>query len=97
MRTMLKVQVPVEAGNASIKSGALPRVIGQTLDRLKPEAAYFFTENGLRTALMVFDMKDPSDIPGIAEPFFMELNGAVTFVPVMNADDLKRGLEKAGG
>ena len=60
---------------------------------LKPEAAYFYPENGKRACLMVFDMKDPSQIPVIAERFFMELNAEVTLTPVMNADDLKKGLE----
>jgi hypothetical protein len=44
---------------------------------------------------MVFDMKDASSIPVVAEPFFMGLNADVQFTPVMNADDLKAGLEKA--
>jgi hypothetical protein len=44
---------------------------------------------------MVFDLKDPSEIPGIAEPFFMHLNAKVDFCPVMNAEDLQKGLEAA--
>ncbi len=43
---------------------------------------------------MVFDLKDSSDLPRIAEPFFMGLNATVEFTPVMNADDLKAGLGK---
>lgn len=42
---------------------------------------------------MVFDMKDPSEMPVIAEPFFTELNAKVDFCPVMNADDLQKGLK----
>ena len=95
MRTMVKVSFPVETSNRAIKDGGLPKVIMSAMDTLKPEAAYFFTENGKRTALMVFDMKDPSDIPSVAEPFFMNLDAEVSFTPVMNANDLKVGLEKA--
>ncbi len=39
------------------------------MNKLKPEAAYFLPEHGLRSAIMFFDMKDASEIPGIAEPF----------------------------
>jgi hypothetical protein len=97
MRTMLKVSIPVEAGNRAIKDGSLPRIVGEALENLKPEAAYFFADNGKRTALMVFDMKDASEIPAIAERFFMGLDAEVDYRPVMNAEDLKKGLEKATG
>ena len=95
MRTMLKASFPVEAANKAIKDGSLPKIIGSTMDELRPESAYFYAENGKRTCVMVFDMKDVSQIPVIAEPFFMGLNADVQFTPVMNADDLKAGLERA--
>ena len=94
MRMMMKITMPVKAGNAAIKDGSLPKIMGETLERLKPEAAYFLSENGLRTAIMIIDMKDPADIPSLAEPFFQGLNAGVVFSPVMNADDLKKGLSK---
>lgn len=95
MRTLLRVTIPVEAGNESIKSGTLPQTLQATLDTLKPEAAYFFTQNGKRSAFIFFDLKDPSDIPGIAEPLFMGFNAEIEFTPVMNEADLKAGLGRA--
>lgn len=95
MRTMLKVQMSVEKGSQALQNGTLPKVMNGFMQEFKPEAAYFFPENGKRTCLMVFDMKDPSQIPLIVERFFMELNAEVTLTPVMNADDLKKGLEAA--
>lgn len=93
MRTMLRVQMSVEKGNQAIQSGKLPQVMSGIMGELKPEAAYFYPENGKRACLMVFDMKDASQIPVIAERFFHELNAEVTLTPVMNAEDLKKGLE----
>ncbi|WP_212005113.1 hypothetical protein [Chitinophaga sp. HK235] len=94
MRTLLRVSCDVVASNNALKNGKLPEVIKSTMDKLKPEASYFFADGGRRSMLMVFDMKDPSDIPGIAEPFFMELNAEVEFQPVMNAEELQKGLSK---
>jgi hypothetical protein len=37
-------------------------------------------------------MKEPAQMPSIAEPFFQELGANVTFTPAMNADDVMRGL-----
>ena len=94
MRMMLKVSIPVEPGNTAVKDGSLKKVIGESLERLKPEAAYFLAEDGRRTAIMVFDLADQSEIPSIAEPFFLAFNASVSIAPVMNADDLAKGLEK---
>jgi hypothetical protein len=94
MRMMLKVSMPVEAGNAAVKNGSLKKIIGETIERLKPEAAYFLADNGMRTAIMVFDLSDQSEIPSIAEPFFVGFNAGVSIVPVMNAADLEKGLQK---
>ena len=94
MRTLITVSIPTDAGTTAVQSGALPKIMGEALERLKPEAAYFSTINGLRTALIVFDIKDSSEMPMIAEPFFAGFNAAVTFSPVMTPDDLKAGLGK---
>jgi hypothetical protein len=93
MRMMLRWTVPVERGNEAIKDGSLSQTIEALLEELKPEAAYFWPENGERGGMLVFDMADPSQIPQIAEPLFLKLDAAVDFAPVMNADDLKKALE----
>ena len=96
MRTMIRVTIPVEMGNTTIKNGQLPKVMGSFVERWKPEAAYFYADNlGRRTGSFVIDLPDSSDIPSIAEPFFQELGASVELTPVMNAEDLKKGLEKA--
>ena len=93
MRMMLRWTVPVERGNETIKDGTLSQTIESLIDELKPEAAYFWPENGERGGMMVFDMADPAQIPQIAEPLFLNVDAAVDFAPVMNADDLKKALE----
>jgi hypothetical protein len=95
MRMMLKIVIPTETGNQAIKDGSLHKIFEATMSNLKPEAAYFVAEHGLRSAMMFFDMKDASDIPAIAEPLFAGLNARIQLLPVMNAEDLKRGLDVA--
>jgi hypothetical protein len=89
---MLRISIPASSGNKSIQDGSLPRIIQNALETLKPESAYFFPEDGKRTALMVFDLKDPTQIPVVAEPFFMGFDAEVKMIPVMNAQDLQAGL-----
>lgn len=93
MRMMIRWKVPAEQGNLTVKSGTMTKVLESMLRNLKPEAAYFHAEGGLRGGTMVFEMADPSEIAQIAEPLFQELNAQIDLLPVMNAEDLRRALE----
>jgi hypothetical protein len=90
----MKVQIPTAAGNAAIKDGTLPQIMGKALDALNAEAAYFTSEDGMRTGL-IFDLADSTGIPPAAEPFFMGLDAKIAFAPVMNADEMRAGVGKA--
>ena len=90
MRVLLKVSIPMETGNAAMKDGSFGPKLKSILDQLKPEAAYFIEEHGLRTGMIVADLPDPSGIPAIAEPFFLAFNARVSIHPAMVAADLER-------
>ena len=96
MRTMLRWTMPVERGNMAVADGSLAKAFEQLFEMIKPEATYFYPENGKRAALVVFDMADPSEIAGIAEHLFSSLDADLSFTPVMNGDDLQKGLAKLG-
>ena len=97
MRTMMKIQIDTEAGSRAIEDGSLPQLMQQTLGTLRPEAAYFGPEHGIRTAFIVFDLQDPSQLPSLSEPLFSKLNATVEMFPVMDQADLQKGLEQLGG
>jgi hypothetical protein len=102
---LLRVSIPVETGNAAIKAGTLSSTISKIVADLKPEAAYFMADdNGQRSGSIVFDMKDTSQIPSIAEPWFLAFNAKISMRPVMSPQDLEAAgpafasaVEKFGG
>jgi hypothetical protein len=98
MRCLLKVSMPTETGNERVMNGSLASTIESILNDLKPEAAYFAEDQGARTGFIVCNVKDESEIPAIAEPWFLALNARVEFHPCMTMADLKKaepGFEKA--
>ena len=65
---------------------------------MKPEATYFTDENGQRTGYLFFELKDSSQIPEMAAPWFLAFNARVEMHPGMTAEDLKKaaaGMERA--
>jgi hypothetical protein len=96
MRMMMKVSIGTEAGNRAAKDGRIGKILSATGEKLRPESAYFTSINGKRTAMFFFDMTDSSTMPTIAEQLFQELDAEVELTPVMNVEDLKKGLAAAG-
>jgi len=94
MRMMLRFTCPVDKGNAAINDGSLGGIMESVLGELKPEAAYFTPLDGKRGGMLFFDITDPSQIIEAVEPLFLNLNASIEIVPVMNGDDLRKGLGK---
>ena len=78
-----------DAWSGIVAPKAVPMPI---IRKLNAEASYFVAQDGLRCALIFFDMKESSELPAIAEPLFKGLNAEIEVIPAMNADDLKKGL-----
>ena len=92
MRFLVKARMDVEAANALASAGKLGSTIQSILEDLKPEAAYFVADEGQRTAYLFLDMQDPSQLPAVAEPWFLAFNADIEAQPAMVPADL----EKAG-
>ena len=73
--------------------GTLGTSTQKMLQEMKAEAAYFTAMSSCeRGGFVVFDLQDPSQIPAVAEPFFLAFNARVWFCSVMNAQDIANAL-----
>jgi hypothetical protein len=97
MRMLVQVKMPHEPFNTAVRDGSAAQKMKRILDETKPEAAYFTEFGGLRTAILIVDVADPSKIPGIAEPWFLTFNAEVELHAAMSPEDLARaGLDALG-
>ena len=94
MRCIVHVSIPVQKFNEVARKGDAGRKIAAILDDLKPEAAYFTSQEGKRGGYLIVELSSASEIPRIAEPWFLTFDAAVEIMPVMTPEDLqKAGLE----
>ena len=97
MRMLLNVEFPHEPFNALVRSGKAGPLLGKILDAIKPEAAYFTEQDGMRGGIFLVNVQQASDVPTFAEPFFLQLQANCRFRIVMSPEDLKKaGLEELG-
>ena len=71
----------------------MAQLFKKILADLKPEAVYFTDDNGQRTGFIFLEMQDASQIPSIAEPWFLAFNAGIEIHPVMIPEDLARAGE----
>ena len=95
MKMMLRVIIDATKGSEAIKSGAWQKAIGGLIEKIKPEAIYFASENGKRAGYIVFDMKSANQQVEVAEPLF-DLGAEIYLAPCMSPEDLQAGFAAAG-
>jgi hypothetical protein len=90
MRMLMHVQFPPEPFNTAVRDGSVGPKIQKILAAIKPEATYFTEQNGRRGGTLVVNLNDSSDIPKLAEPWFLTFNAEVQFRIAMTPEDLGR-------
>ena len=97
MRMLIDLDFPLEPFNSYVRDGTAGERIGKILEDLKPEVVYFTEQEGQRGRIMILDVASPSDIPSIAEPFFLTFEAEVRFRVCMSPEDLgNAGLDELG-
>ncbi len=97
MRILMQVKFPIEPFNSYVKDGSIGVKMQKIMADLKPEAAYFTELEGHRGGIIVVNMDNASQVPALAEPWFLTFNARVEFKVAMTPEDLGHaGLEALG-
>lgn len=88
MRMMILVECPLEPFNTMVRDGSAGPTMMKILDDTKPETAYFGEREGKRGGILIVDVAKPSDVPRLAEPWFLKFNASVEFRVCMLPQDL---------
>ena len=78
MKMLMHVRFPLEPFNAAVRDGSAGQKLQKILEAIKPDATYFTAGNGQRGGTFVVNVDDPSDIPALAEPFFLTFDASVS-------------------
>ena len=97
MRCMVKFWIPGSEGNALVQTGKIGKVFKSLMDDYKPETVYFFPDEGVRSGFMILNVREQSEFIKIAESFWFGLRAEITVTPVMNGEDLEKGLTGIDG
>ena len=94
MRFLIRARVPTEAGNKMVQDPDFMKKLEEYMNKVKPEAAYFLPIDGHRTAAFIVNMQSNDQIIALGEPLFQWMGANVDVIPVMNFDDLKKGISE---
>jgi hypothetical protein len=90
MRFVMKVRMSLERANEALSDPQFGQKMNELLTEIKAEAAYFTTFSGQRGAYIVVNLNDVSEMPLVAEPFFLWLDADIDWFPVMKPEDLAK-------
>jgi hypothetical protein len=90
MRMLMTVSFPLEPFNSAVRDGSAGKKMQAILESMKPEAAYFTEHDGCRGGTFVVDVADASQIPVLAEPWFLTFEAEVQFRIAMTPEDLAK-------
>jgi hypothetical protein len=94
---MIKFRFPTVEGTEALKAGRIDKLLGQLMEDLKPEAAYFYPENGLRSGHLIVNMDNSTQVLEYGERLWVGLGGEVEMTPVMAPEDIMAGLSSMPG
>jgi hypothetical protein len=94
---LMNVEFPLEPFNTAVRNGTAGDIISKILEDCKPETVYFTEQHGRRSAILVVQVERESQIPALAEPWFLQFQADCRFRIAMTPADLQQAELQALG
>ena len=88
MRMLVTVEMPHEPFNTLVRNGKAGEILARILESTKPDVIFFTEQDGHRGAVMSLNINDSSEIPALAEPWFLNFNADCRFRIAMTPEEL---------
>ncbi len=97
MRLLVEITFPNEPFNTLVREGTIGQKIGAAVEATGPKSIYFTEHDGQRGASAVYELNNDSEVPRVAEPWYLAFNATCRFRVAMTPDDLgKANLDTFG-
>jgi hypothetical protein len=93
MRFLIRAKIPTDGGNKVVQDSDFLKKLEDYINKVKPEASYFMPIEGHRAGAFIVNLESNDQVPAVVEPLFQWWGANVDVIPVMNFDDLKKGLQ----
>ncbi|CAM3602071.1 hypothetical protein FSS13T_21210 [Flavobacterium saliperosum S13] len=90
MKMLVTIILPIEPFNSMVRNGKAGDILMRVMEDIKPESIYFTDIEGCRAAIMIVEVTDPSSIPSIAEPWFLNFEASCEFKMLMAPEDIMK-------
>jgi hypothetical protein len=89
MRILMTAKFPNEPFNSLVREGRVEEIMNEIMEFQKPETVYFTEIDGNRGCMALININDPSQLPSVAEPYFLNFNAECHFGIAMSVEDLR--------
>jgi hypothetical protein len=93
MRFLIRTRIPTELGNRMVQDPDFLKKLEEYINKVRPEASYFMPIDGQRSCAFIVNLQSNDQVPAAVEPLFQWMGANVDVIPVMNFEDLKKGLQ----
>lgn len=91
MKILFRITFPVQRFNELARNGTVGQKLAAIVEATKPESIYFTGSQSGRGAVAVYDFADGSQVPGVAEPWFLTFDAQIEYSVAISGQEMAKG------